>query len=203
MTRIISADEIKKTLPGFTPEHSEQFHRASAKIADHQYADTLKNGDEKGVILLSGGTASGKSEYVSVYLMNENAIIFDGTLPTFNGAKIKIEKATKAKKLVEICAVLPSSLLVAFIAFLNRERQFPVEHFYHTHFSSRKTLLEIANSFPDVPIRVIISECKNIFQDNPTMNFHEKSFKSRQELIAFLEQNQYTEEEIINKVFQK
>lgn len=202
MTQVISADEIKKTLPGFSPQHSEMFHQPSAKIADKQYAEALKSGRESQVILLNGGTASGKSEYVSVYLTNKDAIIFDGTLPTYDGAKIKIDKAIKANKEIGICAVLPSNLLVAFIAFLNRERQFPVEHFYRTHSRSRKTLLEIARNFPEISIKIIISECKEPFGNNPTMNFQEKSFRNRPELVAFLNQNQYTEEEIIKKVFQ-
>jgi hypothetical protein len=65
---LISADDLKKTLPGYSPEKSEQFHSESAHLADKQFEQALKSRPEKTVILMAGGTASGKSEYVSAYL---------------------------------------------------------------------------------------------------------------------------------------
>src|SRR5579863_6888304 len=102
MSFIISADELKKTMPGCTPDKSEAFHRESAKLADKLYTKSLKERSEQTVILMAGGTASGKSEYISVYLTDLDAIILDGTLPTFTGAEIKIKSAKKANKNVEI-----------------------------------------------------------------------------------------------------
>jgi len=81
MAFIISADDIKKTLLGYVPEKSEFFHRESAKLADVQFAAALKDRPEKTVVLMAGGTASGKTEYVSAYLQKRRVIIFDGTLP--------------------------------------------------------------------------------------------------------------------------
>src|SRR5580698_6696468 len=98
MSYIISADELKKTLPGYSPDKAEVFHRESAKLADKQYEQAMKERPEPFVILMAGGTASGKSEYVSVYLQSEDAIILDGTLPTIAGAAIKIKKAIKTQK---------------------------------------------------------------------------------------------------------
>lgn len=200
MAYIISADEIKKTLPGYNPKKSEEFHSQSAKLADRVYEQAVKQRSEKMVILMAGGTASGKSEYVSEYLKPRKLIILDGTLPTFLGAKIKIRKALKAGKKVEIHLVLPASLLVAFIAFLNRDRKFSVDHFYRTHSSSRKTVLEVAKNFFDVPIRVFISDVDFVGSE-ATMNFKEVATGNRDALIEFLEQNQYTEDEIIKSVF--
>jgi hypothetical protein len=39
---VISADEIKKTLPGYQPNKSHIFHRESTKIADKEYASAVK-----------------------------------------------------------------------------------------------------------------------------------------------------------------
>jgi len=117
MTLIISADEIKKTMPGYDASKSESFHSESAKLADKQYAAALKERSEQAIILMAGGAASGKTEYVSEYLKSAPAIIVDGTLPTLRGAKIKIEKAHKAGKKVEVHLVLPASFLVAFVTF--------------------------------------------------------------------------------------
>lgn len=200
MAFIISADEIKKTLPGYSPAKSELFHRQSAKLADKTFEEALKSRSEKTVILMSGGTASGKSEYVSAYLAKLRLIVFDGTLPSFEGAKIKIKKTLKAGKKVEIHLVLPNDLLVAFIAFLNRERKFSLGHFYRTHSSSRQTVLDIAQSFNDIPIKIFVSDVDYIGH-RQTMTFKELKLNGRGELIEFMKQNQYNEEEIIKAVF--
>lgn len=197
MAYIISADEIKKTLPGYDPARSEDFHSTSAKLADKAFAQALKERLEETIILMCGGTASGKSEYVSAYLENKSVIILDGTLPSFGGAKIKIGKALKAGKTVQVHCVMPESLLVAFVAFLNRERKFSVEHFYRTHSSSRKTILEVAKHFPNVEIKLITSHGA----EGSGMSFSEIEFGSRSLLIEFLEARQYTEEEIRNKIY--
>lgn len=197
MAYIIAADEIKKSLPGYTPDQAESFHATSAKLADKAYASALKERPEKMVILMSGGAASGKSEYVSVYLEQKEAIVLDGTLPSLEGASIKIRNAFKAGKNVEVCCVMPSNLLVAFVAFLNRDRKFRVEHFYRTHSNSRKTLLEVAEQFPDVQIRIIISNGDEI----SGMTFAEKQITNRQQMIEFVKNEQYTELEIRNHIY--
>jgi hypothetical protein len=200
MTYTIAADELKKTLPGYTPAKSEAFHRESARLADNQYTQALKERSEPVVILMAGGTASGKSEYVSVYLQDNPVIVLDGTLPTFQGARIKITKALKAKKLVEVHCVLPESLIVAFIAFLNRDRKFSTEHFFRTHSSARKTLLEVARTFPDVKIKIIISDVDYVGSGS-TMSFQELFFEDHIALIEFLQAEQYTEESIKQIIF--
>lgn len=56
---------------------------------------------------MSGGAASGKTEYVSEYLINKNFIIMDGTLLNLIGAEIKIKNSIKNNKIVQIHAVIP------------------------------------------------------------------------------------------------
>jgi hypothetical protein len=202
MTYIISADELKKNLPGYSPEKSEAFHHDSARLADKQFAQAMKKRPESLVILMSGGTASGKSEYVSAYLANRETIVLDGTLPTFAGAEIKIKKATKRGKVVEIHCVLPENFIVAFVAFLNRDRKFASSHFFSTHSSTRKTVLKIAEEFPDITIKIIISKVDQT-NKKTIMNFREVEFMSRDDLIEFLHHEQYTEEDIKRMVFKK
>lgn len=195
MSYIISADDIKKSLPGYDPDHSDILHRESAKLADKKFQNALKNRQEDTVILMSGGAASGKTEYVATYLKRRKAIILDGTLPTFEGAKIKIRKAQKANKKIEIHAVLPKDFLTAFIAFLNRDRKFPPEHFYRTHSESRKTLLKIAKEFPEIPIRIIMSLYLHKAHSS-RMTFGVLYPRDHTALIEFISKNQYTEEDI-------
>ncbi len=200
MAYIISADEIKKTLPGYHPKRSEDFHRESAKQADKQFEVALKTRPEKAVVLMAGGTASGKSEYVSAYLKTRKLMILDGTLPTFEGAHIKLRKAQKAGKRAEVHLVIPASLLVAFIAFLNRDRKFSLSHFYRTHSSSRRTILDVAKAHQDIPIKIYVSDV-DFVGSGSTMSFQELLFSNRDELVEFLEQNQYTEEAVMKEVF--
>jgi hypothetical protein len=202
MSYIIAADELKKSLPGYSPDKSEDYHSESAKLADIMYSTALKERKESKVILMSGGTASGKSEYVSEYLKDDNAIIVDGTLPTLNGAKIKIKAAQKAKKTAEIRLVLPESLLVAFVAFLNRDRKFGNDHFFRTHSSSRKTVLEIAQNFPDIPIKIFYSKVE-YEKGESKMSFREVIFSDHSSLVEFLVKQQYNEEDIKQEVFNK
>ena len=197
MAFIISADELKKTLPGYDPNQSDKFHHRSAKLADKAYLSALKTRSESEVVLLSGGAASGKTEYVSVYLQDKNAIILDGTLPTFEGAKIKIRNAQKSGKNVGITAVMPEDFNVAFEAFLGRERKFSPEHFFRTHSSSRKALLAIAEHYPDLPITIIDSD----YDEEHSLSFTEIIFDQRDALLELLRLRQYTEEEIRNRIF--
>jgi hypothetical protein len=197
MPFIISADEIKKTLPGYNPSRSDMLHRESAKLADKAYELALKERAEPTVILLSGGAASGKTEYLSVYLQTEDTIILDGTLPSFEGAKIKIKNALKHGKQPSITAVMPEDFNVAFEAFLGRERKFPPEHFFRTHSTSRKTLLAVAEYFTELPITIIDSN----YDAEQSLSFTQLVFEKRETLLELLRQRQYTEEEIRNKVF--
>jgi len=197
MAFIISADDLKKTIPGYNPSQSHLVHTQSAKLADALYTKTINESDLKEVVLLSGGAASGKTEFMSEYLADRPCIIVDGTLPSLQGALIKTQKAQKRGKKVVIVAVWPADLKVAFAAFLQRDRKFPDEHFYRTHSQSRKALLEIAKS--DLPVEIRLYE--NQFEDGE-LTFYEYTFDSKAQLIEKLEHSQYTEQEIINIITQ-
>lgn len=196
--RVISSDEIKKRLEGYNPSEAERFHIESAKIADKDFVVALKDSFLKTVVLMSGGSASGKTEFVSAYLSDFQGIIFDSTLPTVVGAKIKINKILKAKKIPKIYFVFPDDLERAFVAFLNRDRRFSDGHFYRTHSGSRKTLLWIAENYPEFEIRIFESK----YLKRGDMVFYEYLFANHWHLVEFLKKAQYTENEII-KIIKK
>ena len=197
MAILISADDIKTELPGYDPEHAGELHAASAKLADKRFEECLKTTPYKIIILMSGGPASGKTEFVSEYLMDRDVLIFDGILPTEQGAKIKIDRIKKAGKTPMVYAVWPQDLRQAYVAFLHRDRKYSDEHFYTKHASARKTLLSIAQNYPDVKIKIY----KNAYLEDD-LSFTEIQFDTRNDLIAFLEDNQYSKEEIIKLVTQ-
>ena len=192
MAHIISADEIKKKLAGYSPQKAEFFHHESAKLADQLFEKALTTNPYKEVILLSGGTASGKTEFLATQLHNKRCIILDATLSTEEGAKIKLKKILKAKKVPIIYAVIPDDLKRAFIAFLNRDRKFSDEHFYKTHSGCRKTLLWITLNFPSVKINIIESSyAKNQLQ------FAKIGFGTQKQFSAYLTSLQLTESDIL------
>ena len=193
MAIVISADEIKKQLPDYFPEKAEIFHRESARLADKLFSQELKKRKYKYVILLNGGTASGKSEFLSTQLKNKRCIVFDATLSTQLGAEIKLKQILKAKKQPIIYAVIPDDLRRAFVAFLSRDRKFSDSHFYKTHCGSRKTLLWIAKNYPEIEINIVESS----YTPDQKLQFIQVEFENRQKLIDYLTSKQLTENDII------
>lgn len=196
MAMIISADEIKKELPDYSPDRAENFHHESARKADKLFTKTLKEYPHKKVILLSGGTASGKTEFLETQLKDTEHIIMDATLSTEIFAKNKIREIIKAEKTPIIYAVIPDNLRRAFIAFLNRDRKFSDSHFYKTHSGSRKTLLWINKNYPEVAINIVESS----YNSQDKLQFSQIKFDHKQKLLDYLVNNQMTESDIIRTV---
>lgn len=165
-------------------------------MADRLFDDYLKKEGYDKIVLMSGGPASGKTEFVSEYLVDENYLIFDGVLPSENGARIKIQHIQKTKKDFEVIAVWPSDFQSAYSAFLSRDRKFSDEYFFSKHASSRKTLHWIAASYPDIIIKLYF----NSYSGND-LSFYEVRFDKKRELVAFLLKNQYSNNDIINLIF--
>jgi hypothetical protein len=196
MALIISADEIKKEFEGYDPKKVEKFHTQSAKLADKQFDQVLKTNKYSRAILLNGGTASGKTEFLATQLANKRAVIFDTTMATILGAEIKIKKILKSKKKPIIYSVIPDDLKRAFIAFLNRDRQFRDIHFYRTHSGSRETLLSVAQNYPEVEINIVVS----YYDENGKMKFKGIEFDSQEKLVNYLQRIQKSENDILTEV---
>jgi hypothetical protein len=190
---IISSDDLKKTIPDYLPSKASEFHELSARMADKQFKNMLVETSRPKVILMNGGSASGKTEFMVSHLSNKNAIIVDTTLPSIEGARIKIEKSMKYNKIVELYSVMPDNLARAFTVFLHRDRIFPATHFYRTHSNSRMTLLWIARNYPHIKINIIESQ----FSEGMDMIFSVIKFKNRNGLIKYLEDIQLSEDAII------
>ncbi|MBI2595579.1 hypothetical protein HYW46_02485 [Candidatus Daviesbacteria bacterium] len=199
MVVIISADEIKKTMFGYLPKKAELFHTASAKQADKLFYEELKKHKFNNIIFLNGGAASGKTEFLSSQLSRKKSIVFDATLSTEEGARIKLNEVFKLKKKPIIYAIIPDDLKRAFIAFLSRDRKFKDSHFYKTHSGARKTLLWITLKYPQIAINIVESS----YTENQTMQFAKIEFGNRTEFIAYLNKIQMSENDIISFVQSK
>ncbi len=195
MAIIISSDTIKESLPNYDPNHAEFFHDKSRFIADKKFTDVLKENSFSYVILMCGGAASGKTEFLVTQLNSKQCVIYDGTSSTQSRVKEKIDQILKAGKKPVIYAIIPDDLERAFIAFLSRDRKFSDEHFYRTHSGSRKTLLWLAVDLPKIELNIVESSyVKNKLQ------FAKIEFDSKKQKIDYLTSLQLTETDIIELI---
>lgn len=114
---IIKVDEYKKKVVGYDSNRSEEFHLESAKLADKDFTDCLKSKRYKRIIFMAGGTASGKTEFASSYLTHKDQLAYDGTLKSFDGFKVKlqrIERYDKNGSKIKVILILPADWVKAF-----------------------------------------------------------------------------------------
>ncbi len=143
---IIEVDEYKEKVVGYEAEKSEDFHIESARLADKDFIKHLKTGKYKRVILMAGGTASGKTEFATSYLIHKDQLVYDGTLKNFEGFQIKyknIMKYTKGLAKIKIVLIIPANFDDAFKIFHNRKRKMKLETFFDTQIRSRQTVAKI------------------------------------------------------------
>ncbi len=143
---IIEVDEYKKKVKAYSPERSEDFHKESALLADKDFVNHLKTKKYKKVVLMAGGTASGKTEYAMSYLLDKTTLVYDGTLKNFSGLKPKLDKIqrySKHIKNIKVVFIIPKNIEYAFAAFLKRERKMNERIFFETHVKSRESIARI------------------------------------------------------------
>ena len=153
---IIEVDEYKKKVVGYDANKSEEFHLESAKLADKDFTNCLKSKKYRRIIFMAGGTASGKSEFASSYLIHKDQLVYDGTLKSFDGFKIKLERIERYDKnnsKIKVVLILPADWVKAFQVFLKRERKMKSEIFFETHVKSKLT---VARVLRETKIRVEI-----------------------------------------------
>lgn len=159
---IIEVDEYKNKIPGYNPLKSEDFHAESAKLADKEFTDCLKSRKYKRVIFMGGGTASGKTEFAHSYLNKSDQLVYDGTLKSFEGFKIKlqrIERYDKNNSKIKVVLIIPKDWVKAFEAFLKRERKMKPQTFFDTHIRSRLTVAKILTN-TKIQVEIYVSEVK-------------------------------------------
>lgn len=160
---IIEVDEYKNKISGYTPEKSESFHLESAKLADKDFVDCLKSRKYKRVIFMSGGTASGKTEFAHSYLTKKDQLVYDGTLKDFGGFNIKLQKIERYDKndsRIKVVLIIPKDWVKAFEAFLKRERKMRPVTFFDTHIRSKLAVARILNE-TRTRIEIYVSEVKD------------------------------------------
>ena len=188
---IIEVDAFKPKVPGYNPKRSWSCHGQSAMLADAAFKQALKNPLYKKVVLMCGGSASGKSEFVSSNLVNKGIIVYDGTLSSIEGARVKIRNSKRKRKKVEVNAIIPDNIVKVFRAFLTRDRVIPVDVFIETHSRCRSTLLWILEHQMSIDVKIYESSTK---EDRLQVN--ELIFKTQNEMIKYVKLAQISKQKI-------
>jgi hypothetical protein len=189
MPTIIDIDKFKEQIPGYDPSLSGEFQSQAGAMADAEYDNAVKQKLHPKFILMCGGSASGKSEFVSINLHNEDAYIFDSTLSSNTSIKARLSKIRR-KFECEVIFIQPENLLSAFIAFNGRKRKFHYQHFIRTHSGARENMLMILNKYENMNCRYILSS-----RGIEGVEFKEINV-SRQEMKKMLELEQRNPETI-------
>ncbi len=143
---IIEVDEYKSKVENYNPNNSEDFHIESAKLADADFINCLKSKKYKRIIFMAGGTASGKTEFASQFLNKKDQLVYDGTLKSFEGFNVKLDKIKRYDKnnsKVKVVLIIPKDWVKSFDAFLTRERKMSPQIFFETHIKSKVSVAEI------------------------------------------------------------
>lgn len=143
---IIEVDEYKKKVIGYEANRSEEFHLESAKLADKDFTDCLKSKNYKRIIFMAGGTASGKTEFASSYITHKDQLVYDGTLKSFDGFRVKLQRIGRYDKnnsSVKVVLIMPLDWVKSFEAFLKRERKMKNSTFFETQIKSKMTVAKI------------------------------------------------------------
>jgi hypothetical protein len=167
---IIEVDAFKKLIPDYNPEKSEDFHTQSAKLADKAFEAALRERKFTKIVFLAGGAASGKTEFASLYLQDEDILVYDGTMQNTAGFEIKLKKIRKLQPdtPVEVILVLPENIEEAYRAFLGRERKMNDSTFERTHVNARKSAASIMQTQVNVSVRLSFSEITSVIESRPT-----------------------------------
>lgn len=193
---IIDMDEIKKTFPGYSDKKPEKFHEESSKLSKEAFSAALSFSKYSKVLLMAGGSCSGKTEFISSELVDKEVIIFDGTLGSIGSTDKKIKEIIKNGKQVEVCAIIPESISDTFNAFLLRSRRVPEKVFFETHSGFRNTLKWLLKNRPEVIIRIIM----NRGEKDGALIVEELTFKDEKSIEDFILTQQMTEDDIQDRI---
>ena len=174
---LLSADDAKELFGEYSASHrsrslhSYAVHEASTRIIDALWVRALAIPSPQGadaVLLVGGGVASGKTTALSsnpavLALMQQVAIVREGTLANPKYSAAHIAQARAAGRPVEVLYVYaPIDLAVERVVDRGMRigRAVPADAMANSHWTSQQTILQLAERYrqdPQVRFRVLIS----------------------------------------------
>jgi phage-related protein (TIGR01555 family) len=164
---VIDPDEVKKLNPKFAenPDLASAVHEPSSKLAKMIYAQALEakaaRGDTSPIVFTAGGSGSGKSATspVAKKLLGaqDDALVYDSTLSSFNSAKSRIDQALASGE-SEVGIVYTNTPLERALEFnAKRGRSVSIDTLLHAHHGASKTIRELEKHYADNPrVKILV-----------------------------------------------
>lgn len=167
---IVSADEAKFIIPGFSPGKSMAYHEPASAFSKDYYKQLLDNSNtsDKDVLFTAGGTGAGKTSSLREALGKEGvpldnyAAVVDTNLTTVDSSAAKIDQALKSGRRVSIAYVYRDPMEAFSQGVIPRAAQtgrtIAIPTHVDTHVSSLDTIQRLAKKYknnPNVRIQVI------------------------------------------------
>jgi hypothetical protein len=115
-------------------------------------------------------------------LINDDQLIYDGTLKNYDGFKIKlsnIKRYAKNKPRIKVILITPLDWESAFEAFLKRERKMRPPLFFETQIKSKLAIIKILKEV-DIPVEIYLSSWS---PENNKLDYAKVSFEKGNEIV--------------------
>nr|MDD5110507.1 zeta toxin family protein [Patescibacteria group bacterium] len=210
--KVISADDIREMLPGYTGLNSAAVQEPASLVSKRVYEKMLaqnKDIEKKYVLFTGGGTGAGKSSGLTEEVKKNAAVVFDLNLAGYTSSVEKIQRALDAGYGVRINYVFRNpeeafneGVLTRYYKALQegrRPRVVPTEVHVSTHADSRETLPKIVEHFRDDQ-RVSFSFADNNYGKGKSKLLTEKEAldKARSETY-----NEATRKDLTNRLYDR
>lgn len=195
---VISLDEIKKTLPGYSKETSQSLQKSAAIETEKQLIKAI-NEDTSGIVrLLGGGPGSGKTEILLPGLIDYPSVIWDGTLANIPIARKMIDLALSKGKSVEISPIYtPIQEAFEFAGKRPGRAAIAADPLIERHVGFRENIVKLLEEYPKVEVSVADPKTGKIIRNAILRNLVEEGaalerFSSRPEMLEFLKKEVYS-----------
>lgn len=160
---IVAGDDVKFIVPKFGPDKSTTYHEPASRFAKQHYDELLNRKDtvDKDVLIMAGGTGSGKTTALKGVIKNKGqtlddfAAVIDTNLTTVNSAKSRIDPALESGRSVNIQYVYRDPIEAFKNGVIPRAlktgRMVLPEVHGDTHAGSMETVIKLAEKYKDDP----------------------------------------------------
>lgn len=135
---IIDVDDFKSLITDYIesdPASTNKVHSESGRLADSKFEEELKTKKYSELLIICGGSASGKTEFAhSFYEKEDSILIFIITLKNIGSVSSKLSHAYKQHiRKISILIIVPDNIEKCFYEFKQRVRQIDENVFFDTH----------------------------------------------------------------------
>lgn len=158
-TNIVSGDEAKYAIPGFTSLKSTIYHEPASALAKAKYAQLLADPatKDKPVLLMAGGSGAGKTSALKNLGINHDnyAAVVDTNSNKLDSAKARIRQAVDSGRQVEVFYVHRDPVKSFSEGVIPRGKEegriVPIDTHIDTHYGSHEVIHQLAKDYKNHP----------------------------------------------------